>query len=252
MSSAKPIIFVSHAARDVEIANRFKIDLEKHFLGLCDVFVSSNLDSINPGDEWVEQIKYSLANCSMMIGLISPTAISRGWIYFEFGAAWLKNIPVVPVCHSGLSRNTLVPPLSLFQAIDLSDELHLTYLYGMIAKTIGCTAPALDFKEISQKYFDITEVNRAHDLLKNWIMQLIQWNPRLDDIIDGKIDELQINIPPNFDAPFAEFRQLAHTRELLIIDPGGMALGTPVGAFASVYRVAKSTRTSEIRTLLSQ
>jgi hypothetical protein len=128
---------------------------------------------------------------------------------------------------------------------------YTSYLYGTIAKTIGCGPPSSDFKQLAKDYFDVTEVNRTHDLLKNWIIQLIAWNPQLSELVDGNIDELQIHIPPNLDPAFTEFRQLAQVQKLLVVEPAGMAMGTPIGPFASVYRAAKSERTSEIRALLS-
>jgi hypothetical protein len=125
MDETKPIVFVSHAAQDGLIATQFKTDIENSFLGLCDVFVSSNLASISPGTEWIEEIKFNIQKCDVLIGLISPVALTRGWIYFEFGAGWVRNIPVIPVCHSGLLRENLPPPISIFQALNLVDKGHL-------------------------------------------------------------------------------------------------------------------------------
>ncbi|UTV29704.1 hypothetical protein [Photobacterium atrarenae] len=57
MSVQKPVIFVSHAAVDSEIAGVFKSDVERNFLGLCSLFVSSDLDSLQGGHEWIQTIK---------------------------------------------------------------------------------------------------------------------------------------------------------------------------------------------------
>ncbi len=92
MNEEKPIIFVSHAAADAEIATKFKADVEKSFLGLCELFVSSNLDSLQGGKEWMQVIKENLSKAKIFIGLLSPVALSRPWIYAEFGAGWMRRI----------------------------------------------------------------------------------------------------------------------------------------------------------------
>ena len=102
MDQHKPVIFVSHAAVDAEIANIFKQDVEQSFLGLCQLFVSSNLDSLQGGREWMQVIKEKLSNSVIFIGLLSPVALNRPWIYTEFGAGWIRSIPTISVCHSGL------------------------------------------------------------------------------------------------------------------------------------------------------
>jgi hypothetical protein len=49
------IVFLSHAAKDQEIALRLKQAIETAVPG-CDVFVSSDTEDIRPGDEWVRRI----------------------------------------------------------------------------------------------------------------------------------------------------------------------------------------------------
>jgi hypothetical protein len=46
--------------------------------------------------------------------------VTRPWVNFEAGCAWLKKIPVVPVCHSGQRLEQLPSPLFLFQGLDMS------------------------------------------------------------------------------------------------------------------------------------
>jgi hypothetical protein len=62
-------------------------------------------------------------------------------VNFEVGAAWIKQVPIVPVCHSGLEPSALPIPLSLLQGIEASDREGLSRLYVAVAKTIGGRVP---------------------------------------------------------------------------------------------------------------
>jgi hypothetical protein len=68
---SNPIVFVSHAATDAAIATKFKDDVERRYLGLCTLFVSSSLDSLNAGDEWIQAIKRNLNDAAIMIDLLA-------------------------------------------------------------------------------------------------------------------------------------------------------------------------------------
>jgi hypothetical protein len=245
-----PIVFVSHAATDAVIASQFKEDVERRYLGLCTLFVSSSLDSLQAGDEWIQTIKRNLNDAAIMIGLLSPRAIQRGWVYFEFGAAWIRNIPVIPVCHSGLPRDKLPIPLSIFQALDLTDKGHLEHLYTQIAGAVGSRLPDANFAQMAKRYFDVTEQSRIRDLVKNWMQQLLSWNPDLSRLYEQDQPIDHILVPANLDMPFMEFRREVETRQFLSIQPAGMGVGTRVGAQASIFRVSRGTKFGELQALL--
>ena len=123
------LIFVSHAAADQQIANLFRERLRADFLNMCEIFVSSNLDSLQAGVEWQHAIKENLQKSSILVGLLSPRALQRGWVYAEFGAGWIRDIPTIPLCHSGLDRGQLPPPISSFQGLNIEQTEHLQHLY---------------------------------------------------------------------------------------------------------------------------
>jgi hypothetical protein len=252
MEASKPVIFVSHAATDAEIATEFKTDVERNFLGLCDVFVSSNLESIDPGQEWVRKIKSSMQVCKVLIGLISPIALTRGWVYFEFGAAWVREIPAIPICHSGLTRNNLPLPLSVFQALNLSDGEHLRSVYRTISENINCNTPSVDFNSLSARYFAITEPKRISNLLREWFKQIIIWNPELTQVVDGTLETCQVLIPMHLEPAFVEFRDHVEQRRLLVIQPQGMGIGTRIAAQASIFQFTRGERASDIPDLLAE
>ena len=246
----KPIVFVSHAAIDADIATSFKNDVEKNFLGLCQLFVSSNLDSIQGGREWMQEIKVNLSEAAVLISLISPIALSRPWIYAEFGAGWIRGIPTISVCHSGLRKDQLPVPLSHYQALDLLDEMHLEHLYGQISSAIGCQKPEIDYLKLTEKYREITEVHRKQRNIKQWYADIQQWNPEFTKVFHG--ESIEILIPAEYDLEFREFKHEVEINKMLVIEPKGMAMGTRVGIQATVWLVSQGENFEEFRKVVTE
>lgn len=245
-----PSIFISHAAADSEIAKKFQGDVKADFLGMCEVFVSSNLDSISGGQEWNQAIKKNLEECAILIGLLSPLAVTRPWIYTEFGAGWIRGIPTIPVCHSGIERGQLPPPLSFFQGLNLSDELHLDHLYGIIASAIGCGKPQIPFGDRTEHYHKITEDLRIQRQIVYWAQQLFIWNSGLSAKLANGEEEPSAAVPANFDQPFRDFMIEANKREYLVIAPAGFAIGTQIAAQASIFSVKRGAHYDDLISLL--
>lgn len=121
--------FVSHVSEEAPLAGRVKTALTRDFLGFLDVFVSSDAQSIAAGEDWLRSIEQALQKSDLLIILCSPISITRPWINFEAGAAWMRNIPLVPVCHAGLTPGDLPMPLSLRQGVALEMPEGLRRLY---------------------------------------------------------------------------------------------------------------------------
>ncbi|HAV5511016.1 toll/interleukin-1 receptor domain-containing protein [Acinetobacter baumannii] len=248
--SNKPIVFVSHAAVDSEIATLFKSDVEKSFLGLCQLFVSSNLDSIQGGKEWMQEIKTNLSEAAVLISLISPVSITRPWIYAEFGAGWIRGIPTISVCHSGLRKDQLPVPLSHFQALDLLDEMHLEHLYGQISLAIGCHKPEKDYSKLTEKYREITETNRKKRSIKQWHANIQQWNPEFTKVFRG--ESVEILIPAEFDFAFREFKNEIELQKILVLEPKGMSMGTRVGMQATNWLVSQGENFKDFQKIVTE
>ena len=245
---APPIVFVSHAAVDSELATAFKEDAETNFLGMCRLFVSSNLDSIAGGSEWIREIKANLEQASILVGLLSPVAIQRPWIYVEFGAGWIRSIPTIAVCHSGLFREQLPVPLSNFQALNLADEVHLRHLYEQVSAAVGCKLPPANFAGLVARYKDITEVHRCARAIREWFSRLLSWNPELSSLATE--DAVEILVPAEADAAFRQVLALFASENFLVFEPRGMAMGTRVGFQATVWIARKgSSYATQLATL---
>jgi hypothetical protein len=68
----------------------------------------------------------------------------------------MRKIPLIPLCHNGLSVNDLPIPFRLLQGICLTDAKDLDRLYRRVAAVLGCKSPNVDFEHLSRKL----EINR--------------------------------------------------------------------------------------------
>src|SRR4029450_1118575 len=128
--------FISHVSEEAAVAGRLKTALGQDFLGFLGVFVSSDAESIAAGEEWLRSIESALAESAILVVLCSPAAIGRPWINFEAGAAWMRGIPLVPVCHAGLTPGDLPMPLSLRQGVLLEEPGGARRLYARIPRIL--------------------------------------------------------------------------------------------------------------------
>ena len=113
-------IFISHITSETELAQSLKKHLEDHFRGLLDIFVSSDRATIQAGSKWLDEVNKALKSADLQIILCSKESVGRPWVNFEAGAVWLRGIPVIPLCHSGVGPNDLPMPLVTLEGIECS------------------------------------------------------------------------------------------------------------------------------------
>jgi len=130
-------VFLSHLTIEKELAETLQKAVVRDFIGLVEFFISSDTTSIPVGEKWLDRIVGELKNADFHFVLCSPEAVKRPWITFETGAACLRGIPIIPICHSGLSPAQLPVPLSEFEAVRASDRDDLLKLYRRIASKLG-------------------------------------------------------------------------------------------------------------------
>ena len=142
-------VFISHISEEAEVAKRLKTAIRRDFLYLPDVFVSSDGQSVEAGEDWLHSIERALKKSALLLILCSRDSIKRPWINFEAGAAWMRRIPLVPVCHSGLIPSDLPLPLLLRQGVALEHPEGLCSLYRRVAKVLRCGVPQIAFDELA-------------------------------------------------------------------------------------------------------
>jgi hypothetical protein len=141
----RPLVFISHIKAEREVAMALKGLVTDAFMGMIDVFVSSDPDSLAMGERWLDQITDGLRRCSIEIVVASPTSLKRPWINFEAGAGWVRDVPVIPICHSGMTPDSLPPPLNNLQAATATDPEQLANVFLVLARVVGCNCPQVNF-----------------------------------------------------------------------------------------------------------
>ena len=150
----KPTIFISHTTEESEIALIFKEEVDRIFLGMANVFVSSDSQSIKVGQNWLNEITDGLRNCAAMLIFCSPYSIGRPWINFECGAGWARDIEIAPICHSGLRPVDLPLPISLLQGIEAGNATKIGAVFQLIADKLGAQKPNVDGAAIVARVAD--------------------------------------------------------------------------------------------------
>lgn len=112
-------VFISFIHEEERVATAAR-DLLRDKLGAeHNIFLSADTWQVRAGEVWLERIREELERARVLVFLLSPNSISRPWVNFEAGAAWLARKRIVPVCFGGLDRGNLPRPYSDFQALDL-------------------------------------------------------------------------------------------------------------------------------------
>jgi TIR domain len=143
-------VFISHISADESIADWLKDTLNRDFLGIFSVFVSSDTESVAAGQAWLDSVREALHTATLLITLCSRASIERPWINFEVGAAWLSDKPIIPVCHSDLAPSELPLPLALRQGVALAEPSGIKALYAALAGAFDCRTPNSDFAALAE------------------------------------------------------------------------------------------------------
>jgi hypothetical protein len=164
---SKPTIFISHIGEEKKIAVALKDFLDEKFLKSANIFVSSHDEGLTLGVDWFDTIKKSVKDCQLMILLCSPISINRPWINFEAGAGWIKDIPVIPLCHSGMEPGKLPVPINKFQGAMLNNVADARKLFSEIAKILSSNIPKIDEAEFLKSIGEYENEIIQSQLLKN-------------------------------------------------------------------------------------
>jgi hypothetical protein len=134
-------LFISHISEEGEVASLLTTMLRKDFAGLMDCFSSSDIGNIGAGENWLTAVERALNQAKAVIVLCSKASVDRPWVQFEVGAAWMKGVPIIPVCHSGMTVDDLQMPLSLRQGVELGSEYGVNKLYDGLARALSIKQP---------------------------------------------------------------------------------------------------------------
>jgi len=129
-------LFISHITEEAEYATLLKQMIQQDFLDLAKCFTSSEIGGIGAGENWLTAVERAMGDAKAVIVLCSKASVHRPWVQFEVGAAWMKKVPVIPVCHSGMRFVDLEMPLSLRQGVELPTERGVAQLYDGVSRVL--------------------------------------------------------------------------------------------------------------------
>ncbi|MFA7059446.1 MAG: HAD hydrolase-like protein [Pedobacter sp.] len=123
-------IFLSHAVADKELATKIKELIQAASMGLVDVWMSSAIDGLKPGDILWLEVHENLTKSDKILTLLTPNSLGRDWLLYESGyVAGKKESPVIPLLF-GLTKTQLPLPLSayvIYNGDDLDELNNLIY-----------------------------------------------------------------------------------------------------------------------------
>jgi hypothetical protein len=150
---ASPIrLFLSHAHADKDVAELFEPWVNDAFHDLVTVFRSSDRGvSIKIGDEIKLRIKKAIKDSVASIMLCSHTSINRPWVNIEFGAAWMLNTAIIPLCLPGLQVSELPFQISGMKVCELASEASCIELLQLLLERVNARFPySLQDNEITR------------------------------------------------------------------------------------------------------
>jgi len=133
-------IFISYIHEEEEIAKAV-YDYLDALVPNAEVFISSDKWQIYAGEDWLKKICDALEQAKVVILLLSERSVSRPWVNFEAGAAWLTKKHVIPVCFKGLSKGALPKPYSSLQALNLTERADQRYLLHSVCHYLNVLSP---------------------------------------------------------------------------------------------------------------
>jgi hypothetical protein len=164
-------IFISHISDEAPLAIGIKKLLEKVYFWGCKVFVSSDPSDLSGGEQWMKTLEQELSNSDLLIVICSPRSLTRQWISVETGCAWTRGKPIIPICHSGLTKIKLPSPFSAFQGfdLDLSSTKFLLNLLKSIEKILSDDSANNPFLN---KEHDLEELKQSVEDIRSSVVEL--------------------------------------------------------------------------------
>jgi hypothetical protein len=155
MTDPKPVLFVSHASVDMELALLLKRAVTRCFPALT-VFDASDAESLRPTEDWVHSVLDNLRATKLV--LVIATERSMFWVWFEAGASWDRTSRLV-TCGIGKTHKGNLPlPFSIYIAFSLTEPRDLEGLFDLIQERLGGRGTqAVDFDDLASRFAAIED-----------------------------------------------------------------------------------------------
>lgn len=145
-------IFISFIHEEAEYAELVQQFIARILGEEVKPFMSSDKVQVYAGEKWLDRIMGELAEAKVVLLMLSDESVKRPWVNFEAGAAWTRNINIIPICFGELYKEDLPKPYSSLQAVGLQHYGDDEYLAKSIAHYLGLPAPGgREYSDFSSK-----------------------------------------------------------------------------------------------------
>jgi hypothetical protein len=152
----KPVLFLSHAATDMQLAILLKKAVNQCFPGVT-VFATSDPQSLKPTEDWVHSVLDHLRATELVIVIATERSMKRFWVWFEAGASWDRTSRLVTCGIGKTNKGTLPLPFAIYMSFSLTDPKDLDSLFGVIQDRLKVRGSTIDFHALAQRFNEIED-----------------------------------------------------------------------------------------------
>ena len=132
-------LFISHAHRDVDIAERIVTALElamdvPHGAIRCTSVPGYKLDL---GSMAPDVLRQELASAESVVAILTPNSLASQWVLFELGATWSQTKQAIPLLCGGLRDEDIPGPLRGAAGAQINEPSALFQFLDQVMKKLG-------------------------------------------------------------------------------------------------------------------
>ncbi|MDM0001826.1 toll/interleukin-1 receptor domain-containing protein [Variovorax sp. J22P240] len=203
-------VFLSYRSVEARFADILKECLRRDFIGLVEVFLASDTTSVPAGTRWLSEVIEALKASDLHLIICSHYSVRRPWINYEAGAAGVREVPIIPLCHSGLVPNQLPVPLSESEGGVITDPDTIRKLYILIASLLKSSVPVVDYEGYAEEF------RKKEDQFSE-LMRKEQPGDVSEDKESSSLEPELIKDPHVLCVTSSQFRELGYANQLQIV-----------------------------------
>ncbi len=156
-SRMESVLFVSHAAVDMELALLLKRAVGRGFPSLT-IFDASDPESLKPTEDWAHSVLDNLRATNLVLVIATERSVKRQWVWFEAGASWDRTSRLVTCGIGKIHKGNLPLPFSIYMAFSLTEPRDLEGLFNLIQERLGGRGTQVpDFGDLAGRFGTIED-----------------------------------------------------------------------------------------------
>jgi hypothetical protein len=151
-----PLLFISHAATDMELALFLKKAVQQSFPDLT-IFDASDEMSLRPTEDWVHAVLNNLQMAGLVLIMATERSVKRLWVWFEAGASWSRTSRLVTCAIGRTHKGNLPLPFAIYINFSLAEPRDLERLFDLIEERLGGRVRTPDFDSLGARFTEIED-----------------------------------------------------------------------------------------------